>query len=62
MVSIEFLLSCDAMFFSVGSQFFGENAFFGDRYFFILIFSQSSLYNPITPKLFKVFGLTYIGM
>ena len=32
------LLSCDAMFFSVGSQFFGENAFFGDSVFFILFF------------------------
>ena len=35
------LLSCDAMFFSVGFQFFGEkNAFFGDRYFFIFFFHK----------------------
>ena len=34
------LLSCDAMFFSVDSQFFGENAFFGDRYFLYLFFHK----------------------
>ena len=28
------LLSCDVMIFSVCSQFFCENVFFGDRYFF----------------------------
>ena len=46
MVSSGSLLSCDAMFVSVGSQLFGENAFFEDRYFFIFIFSLISLYIP----------------
>ena len=40
MVSSGSLLSCDAMFFTVGSQFSGKNAFFGDRYFFIFIFHK----------------------
>ena len=45
MVSSGSLLSCDAMFFSVGSQFFGENAYFPTHFCVC----------SITPKLFKVF-------
>ena len=45
MVSSGSLLLCDVMFFSVGSQCFGENAFFGDRYFHIFIFSQICIFH-----------------
>ena len=40
MVSSGSLLSFDAMFFSVGSKIFGENAFFGERYFLYLFFHK----------------------
>ena len=40
MVSSGSLLSCDAMFLSVGSQFFGEKCIFGDRYFLYLFFHK----------------------
>ena len=44
MVSSGSLLSCDAMFFSVGSQFFlVKNALFGDRYFFYIYFFHKFL-------------------
>ena len=36
-----------------------KNAFFGDRYFFYIFFSQISVY---IPKQFKEFGWTFIGM
>ena len=53
------LLLFDAMFFSVGSQFLGENAFFGgERYFF---FTNFCVYS-ITPKTIKVFGWILIGI
>ena len=62
MVSSGSLLSCDAMFFSVGSQFFGENAFFfGVGIFYIYFFTNLCVYS-ITQKLFKVFGWIFIGM
>ena len=37
------LRSCDAKIFSFGSQLFGENAFFGDRYFYIYFFFHKFL-------------------
>ena len=40
MVSLGSLLSHDAMFFSVGSQLFGEKCIFGDRYFLYLFFHK----------------------
>ena len=59
MVSLGCLLSCDAMFFSVGSQFLGEKCSFGDRYFFIFfilkflcIFHNSKIYHCIWMDLY----------
>ena len=40
MVSSGSLLSCDAMFFVVGSQFFVKNAFFGNGIFLYLFFHK----------------------
>ena len=53
------LLSCDAMFFSVRSQFFVKNAFFGDRYFFfffhkfLCIFHNSKTIQGIWMDLYR---------
>ena len=58
MVSSGSLLSC---FLQLDSNLFGENAFYGDRYFYIYFFTNFCVYS-ITPKLFKVFGWTFIGM
>ena len=55
------LLSWDAMVFSVGSQFFVEKCIFWTKLFYIYFFTNFCVYS-ITPKLFKVFGWTFIGM
>ena len=47
--------------FQLVSNFLVKNAFFGDRYFFYIFFTNFCVYS-ITPKLFKVFGCTLIGM
>ena len=57
MVSSGFLLSCDAISFQLVFNFLVKIRYFFYNYFFTNFFVYS-----ITPKLFKVFGWTFLGM
>ena len=61
MVSTGSLRLCDAMFFSVGSQFLGVNSFLELVFFYIYFFTSFCVYT-MTPKLFSVFEWTFIGL